>query len=360
MTGYLRYKAEDLRVLAAEVFGHLQLPPGDARLAAEVLVDADLRGIDSHGIAHLPAHRSYAGGLQKGIVNPHPDWKVVRETPTTALVDGDGGLGLLVAHRGMELAIEKGSRSGIGMVSVTNSRHFGAAGYYAAMALPHDMIGLAMTNTPPVMVPTFGVERRLGSNAMSFAAPTDKEPPYVLDMASTAVAVGKLEIARRKGEAIPQGWAIDGDGNPTNNPNSYWEGGGLLPLGSSVELSNHKGYGLAILVDILSGVLSGAGFGALLSRETLEMSHFFGAIRVDAFRPVDEFKTMMDEMLATLKATPTLEGEERVLVPGQKEHETFLERSRLGIPLHPNVVDSLAELAGELGIRFPEPLKAPV
>ena len=360
MTDYSRYKAEDLRKLAADVLAYFQMPAGDAKLAAEILVDADLRGIDSHGIAHLPGHRAYAGGLQNGMVNPEPDWKVVRETPTTALVDGDGGLGLIVAHRAMKLAIKKGSECGIGMVSVTNGRHFGAAGYYSAMALPHDMIGIAMTNTPPVMVPTFGKERRLGSNAMSFAAPTDKEPPYVLDMASSAVAVGKLEIARRKGEPIPHGWAIDGDGNPTSNPNSYWEGGGLLPLGSSVELSNHKGYGLAILVDILSGVLSGAGFGAILSRETLEMSHFFGAISIEAFRPVDEFKTMMDDMLATLKATPTLEGGERVLVPGQREHEAFLERSRLGIPLHPNVVENLAELARELGIRFPGPVEAPV
>ncbi|MFQ5873324.1 MAG: Ldh family oxidoreductase, partial [Dehalococcoidia bacterium] len=348
MENYSRFRVEELRRFVRDVFVHYGIPDDDAAIGAEILVDADLRGIDSHGVAHLASHVAYAAGLQSGLVNPRPRWRVVKETATTALMDGDGGLGLIVAYRAMELAIRKAGEGGVGMVTVANSRHFGAAGYYSMMALPHDMIGISMTNTVPVMLPTYGRERKVGSNAFSFAVPTAEEPPFVLDIATSAVAVGKLELARREGEPIPQGWTVDKEGNPTVDPNDYWKGGALLPLGSSPELSSHKGYGLGILVDILAGVLSGVGFSAVLSREEYKMGHFFGAVCIDSFRPVDDFKAMMDDMLRNLRSTPPAEGAERVLVPGQKEHETLQVRSRQGRPLHPQVVGSLKELAGEL------------
>ena len=353
MESYPRIKADELRSFTNEVFARSGLSAEDASIAADILVETDLRGIDSHGVAHLGGPISYAEELKSGLHNLKPRIRTIRETTTTALVDGDSGFGLIVAYRAMELAIRKAREAGIAMVTVTNSHHFGASQYYSTMALPHDMIGLSMTNSPAEVVPTHGLKPMLGTNPLSFAVPTGKEPPYVLDMATSAVAFGKLEIAQRKGVSIPQGWAVDKDGNPTTDPNDGFEGGALLPLGSSAELGNYKGYGLAVLVDILAGVLSGMGYSVTLSEEDRKMGHFFGAIRIDGFRPVDEFKAMMDDMLAALRATPPVPGRERVLVSGQMEHETKQERSRHGIPLHPEVLNGLKEQAQKLGVDFP-------
>jgi LDH2 family malate/lactate/ureidoglycolate dehydrogenase len=348
-----RYHADDLRRLTREILTRCGMTSRDASISADVLIDTDLRGIDSHGIAHLSSHRSYVPGLRSGKINPRARCHTIQEGPTTALLDGDGGLGLVIACNAMTLAIEKAEANGVAMIAVTNSHHYGAAGYYSMMALPHDMIGISMTNASPAVLPTFGRERRLGTNAISFAVPAGEEPPYVLDMATSTVAVGKLELARRRGKSIPLGWAVDKHGAGTTEPNDYWDGGALLALGSTPELSSYKGYGLGILVDILSGVLSGVGFGAALSREGRTVGHFLGAIRIESFRPVEDFKEMMDEMIKSLRSTPTGPGDQRVLVPGLKEHETYQERSRTGIPLHPEVRDSLKKLADELGIQFP-------
>ena len=355
MENYPRYMGEDLRQFARQAFLHYEMPEDDATIAAEVIVDADLRGIDSHGLAHLTTHKSYAMGLKSGMVNPKTELQIARETSTTALLDSGGGFGMVVAYRAMEMAINKAKENSIGIVVVTKGHHLGAAGYYSMMALPHDMIGISMTNTWPAVPPTFGREQRLGTNPISLAAPADKEPPFVLDMATSVVAQGKLEIARRKGASIPAGWAVDQDGNPITDPNDYWKDGALNPLGSSAELSSYKGYGLAVMVDILAGVLSGVGYGAMLSSEKRISGYFFGAIRIDSFRPVNEFKAMMDDMIRTLRETPPMPGEKRVLVAGLKEHETFQERSEHGIPLHPQVVDSLRGLAQELDLPFPSP-----
>ncbi len=355
MEDYPRYLGEDLRQFARQVFLHYEMTEDDAAIAAEVIVDADLRGIDSHGLAHLTTHKSYSPGLKSAMVNPKPKPRIIRETPTTAVVDSDAGFGMVVAYRAMEMAIRKAKENSIGIVVVTKGHHLGAAGYYSMMALPHDMIGISMTNTWPAVPPTLGREQRLGTNPISLAAPTNKEPPFVLDMATSVVAQGKLEIARRKGASIPAGWAVDEDGNPITDPNDYWKGGALNPLGSTPELSSYKGYGLAVMVDILAGVLSGVGYGATLSSEERISGFFFAAIRIDSFRPIDEFKAMMDDMIRTLRDTPPAPGEERVLVAGLKEHETFQERSKHGIPLHSQVVDSLKELAQELGLPFPPP-----
>ena len=353
MESYPRIKADELRSFTNEVFVRSGLSAEDASIAADILIETDLRGVDSHGVAHLGGPFSYAEELRSGLDNLKPRLRIIRETATTALVDGDNGFGLVVAYRAMEMAIRKAKEAGIAMIAVTNSRHFGAGQYYSTMALLHDMIGLSMTNSPAQVVPTHGSKPMLGTNPMSFAVPAGKEPPYILDMATSAVAFGKLEIAKRKGASIPHGWAVDKNGNPISDPEDGFEGGALLPLGSSAELGSYKGYGLAVLVDILAGVLSGMGYSVTLSEEDGKVAHFLGAIRVDGFRPVDEFKEMMDDMLANLRATPPVSGGERVLVPGQIEHETKQERSRHGIPLHPEVLYGLKEQAQKLVMDFP-------
>ena len=358
MNEYTRFDAGELHGLARSILMGCGMGREEADIAAGVLLYADLRGIDSHGVAHLSAHQSYVKGMKNGNVNARPDVKVVNDNGTLALVDGDGGLGPVVGHRVMAIAIEKARVSGVGLVGASNSRHYGCAGYYAEMALAHDMIGISMTQASPAVLPTFGAKRKLGTNAISFAIPAGEEPAYVLDMATSAVAVGKLELARRKSEQIPVGWAMDSEGRDTTDPNDYWNGGSLVPLGSAPELSSHKGFGLGMLVDILSGVLTGVGFGATMSREKRVVGHFFGAFRVDGFRPVEEFKAMMDEMIRDMKSTPRIRQDQPVLIPGQIEYETRLERLEKGVPLHEEVVEALQEYAREFGIEFPSPKSA--
>ena len=360
MNEYTYFDSIDLHRLARSVLEGCGMGSEDSDIAANVLIYADLRGIDSHGVAHLSAHQSYVPGLKNGNINPNPDVRAVNDSPTIALVDGDGGLGPVVGHRAMEIAIEKAQASGVGLVGVSNSHHYGSAGYYAEMALPHDMVGISMTQASPAVLPTFGVKRKLGTNAISFAIPAGEEPPYVLDMATSAVAVGKLELARRKSEPIPLGWAMDSEGRDTTDPNDYWNGGALVPLGSMPELSSHKGYGLGMLVDILSGVLTGVGFGANMSREKRVVGHFVGAFRVDGFQPVAEFKSMMDEMIRDMKSTPSIGEDQSVLIPGQIEYEIRMDRLGNGIPLHSEVVEALQEYAKELAIEFPMPKATPV
>jgi LDH2 family malate/lactate/ureidoglycolate dehydrogenase len=357
MSATRRYAATELIEYTARVFAHLGIEPGDARLAAEILVDADLMGIDSHGIAHLPSHGSYAPALRNGRVNPRPDIKVVRETPATALIDGDGGLGLITGHRAMRLAIAKATAVGTGSVAVVNSRHYGAAGYYARMAVPEDMIGLSMTNAGPWFVPTNARRKMIGTNPIAVAAPAGQEQPFLCDLATSTVAMGKLEIALREGKAIPAGWALDGAGQPTRDIPTVYREGGLTPLGSGVETSSYKGYALGVMVDIFTGVLSGAGYSVALGAYGGGVGHFFTAWRVDAFRPVDEFKAMMDEMQRTFREAEPCDPEVPVLLPGQREFDTRAERERNGIPLHESVIKTLDDLADDLGLPRPRPLE---
>ena len=358
MNEYTYFDADELHRLASSILEGCGMSREDADIGAGVLLYADMRGIDSHGVAHLSAHQSYVKGLRNGNVNPRPKLKTISGGPTIAMVDGDGGLGPVVGHRAMEMAIEKARATGVGLVGVSNSRHYGSAGYYAEMALSHDMIGISMTQASPAVLPTFGAKRKIGTNAMSYAVPAGEEPPYVLDMATSAVAVGKLELARRRSEPIPVGWAVDSEGRNTTDPNDYWNGGALVPLGSMPELSSYKGFGLGMLVDILSGVLTGVGFGATMSREKRVVGHFLGAFRVDGFRPVAEFKSMMDEMIRDMRSTPRVQPDQPVLIPGQKEHEIRLTRLRDGVPLHTEVVEALRAYSEEFGIEFPTPKPA--
>jgi L-2-hydroxycarboxylate dehydrogenase (NAD+) len=333
----------------------------EARKSAEVLLSADLRGVDSHGVARLSG---YVRLIDKNRVNIKPNVKVVHETPSTGVVDGDSGLGMVVGPQAMKLAIEKAKNVGTGWVSVRNSNHYGIAGYYAMMALEEDCIGIAMTNASPLVAPTFSKDRMLGTNPIAVAIPADKQPPFVLDMATTTAANGKLEILQRKGGQMPTGWAQDAEGNGIVDPFGVKNGGALLPLGGDREHGSHKGYGLSSVVDIFSAVLSGANYGPWVPPFVayLEPSanpvgkgigHFFGAMRVDAFRPAGEFKSHMDNWITTFRnAQPIIKGHS-VLIPGDPERETEKVRRKEGIPLIDPVCDDLRTLGERFGVVFP-------
>lgn len=354
------YTYDQLKGLAYQVFIEMGCPPADAKSASEVLLSADLRGIDSHGIARLSG---YVRLWEAKRVNAKPDVKVVYETPSTAVVDGDAGLGLVVAPIAMQVAIQKAKVSGTGWVSVKNSNHFGIAGIHAMQALNHDMIGMAMTNASPLVAPTFSLERLLGTNPIAVAIPADQQPPFVADMATTTAANGKLEILQRKGKEAPLGWIQDKNGKPSMDPHELKEGGALIPLGSDYEHGSHKGYCLGSVVDIFSAVLSGANYGpwvppfvAFLSPPSDPVGdgigHFFGAMRVDAFRPASEFKSHMDKWITRFRSSKPIEGQSRVLIPGDPERETEKVRRENGIPLNPKVEEDLKEVAKKFSVSF--------
>ncbi len=359
----VRVWADPLRDFSARIFEKMGVPADDAVVTADVLVAANLRGIDSHGVARL---KRYVDGLRDGVMLARPNIEVVHETAGTALVDGGAGLGQPVGARGMKLAIEKAQNVGVGFVAVRNSNHYGIAGYYSMMALEQDMIGISMTNAAVLAVPTFGKDAMLGTNPISVAAPAGEERPFVLDMATSTVSRGKLEVYDRQNEPLPLGWATDEHGVATADAHQVLDnllaraGGGLLPLGGEGELfRGYKGYGLMLLVDILCGVLPGAGYANTVYPKTpegkplpAEMGHFFGAIRVDGFRPLAEFKATMDDIIRRLKGSAKTEGAERIYIHGEKEFEEEDRRRRDGIPLHPKVVETMRQIALELGVEY--------
>ena len=311
-------QSADLKSTVASIFEKLGVPPADAQLGADVLVLADLRGVDTHGVSNML--QSYVEGYQSGRINPRPDWKIIRETPSTANIDSDRGLGIIVTPKAMELAIKKAEAVGVGMVTIGNGRHLGMASYHAMLALQHDMIGVCMTSCPPSVLPTFGAEPRLGTNPIAVAAPAKEEPPFVFDAATSTVAANKIGIARRLGVELEPGWLADDSGNPIMEPMPAPAKYALLPLGSTRGLGSHKGYGLACVVDILAGVLTGFGFGAVPGRP--DFGHYVAAYSIEAFTDADRFKETMDQWLRMLKSTPPAPGQERVLVAGQPEAET--------------------------------------
>jgi L-2-hydroxycarboxylate dehydrogenase (NAD+) len=356
------YSHESLVTFSEAVFRAIGCPDEDARLATKVLLSADLRGIDSHGIARLSG---YVRLWEAQRVKADPQVRIIHETPSTATVDGDSGLGLVVAPKAMQIAIDKARNVGTGWVSVQNSNHFGIAGYHSIMALEHDMIGIAMTNASPLVAPTFSVERLLGTNPICVAVPAGSEPPFVADLATTTAANGKLEILQRKNGVAPIGWIQDKTGQPSTDPHELKTGGALLPLGGDREHGSHKGYALGAIVDIFSAILSGANYGpwvppfpAYVPMPTgmpgKGIGHFFGAMRVDAFRPAAEFKEHMDQWIRRFREAKTVEGQEKVLIPGDPEREMEAERRSAGIPLLLPVIDDLALVAGKFGIAMPQ------
>jgi L-2-hydroxycarboxylate dehydrogenase (NAD+) len=345
-----RVRHEKLTRFVTRSFEKLGVTAGDAEIAANVLVAADLRGVDTHGVIRFNPQAWYVKWLSDGSMTARPNFQIISESSSTALIDGDRGMGMVIGHRAMDIAIRKAKESGIGMVAVRNSRHYGMSAYYSMMALPYDMIGIAMTNASRQVVPTFGREARFGTNPMCFAVPSGKELPFVLDMATNTAAAGKLELAARQSKAIPLGWALNERAEGTDDPRVAQKARRLLPLGGSREGGSHKGYGLAIVVEILCGVLTGTL--TALNADQDPRGHFFGAIRLDTFRPVDEFKRDMDRLLRELKATPPIEGQDRVYAAGEIEFETAAERREHGIPLLPSVLQGLREAGESVGVPY--------
>lgn len=352
----ISYSYHQLYNFTKNVFLQIGSSDANADIATKALLAADLRGVDSHGIARLTG---YVRLWDAKRVNANPNIKVIYETPSTAVVDGDKGLGLVVAPAAMQVAIDKATNVGTGWVSVKNSNHFGIAGYHAMMALPHDMIGIAMTNASALVAPTFSKERMLGTNPIAVAIPAGDEQPFVADFATTTAANGKLEILQRKNLDAPNGWVQTKEGAATNDANILKKGGALLPLGGDKEHGSHKGYMLGSIVDIFSAVLSGANYGPWVPPfpayvpmpENMPgegIGHFFGAMRIDAFRPAADFKQHMDHWIQRFKNAAPADGFDQVIIPG--EPETAMEKDRMvnGIELLPAVIKDLNDLAAKL------------
>ncbi len=340
------------------VFEKIGCSEAHAMTATKALLSADLRGIDSHGVARLSG---YVRLWEVKRVNATPDIKIIHETASTAVVDGDSGLGLVVAPFAMQVAIEKAKQCGTGWVSVQHSNHFGIAAHHAMMALEHDMIGIAMTNASPLVAPTFSIDKMLGTNPICVAAPAGTEPAFVADLATTTAANGKLEILQRKNSDTPDGWVQDKDGHPTNDANILKKGGALLPLGGDREHGSHKGYALGAIVDIFSALLSGANYAPWVppfpayvpmpaQQPGKGIGHFLGAMRVDAFRPADDFKNAMDHWIQGFRNAKTVPGQDKVLVPGDPEREYEGLRLKEGIPLLEQVVNDLQSLSEKFGL----------
>jgi LDH2 family malate/lactate/ureidoglycolate dehydrogenase len=344
----VRVSEAALRQTVTTIFEKMGLTPEDAAIGADVLVMTDLRGVDTHGVSNML--RSYVQSYQKGDYNPRPNWRIVRESPSTATIDADGGLGIILGPKAMRIAMDKARNVGVGIVTMYNGRHLGAVGHHAMLAAQEDMVGMCMTATQPGVVPTFGGEPRFGTNPMSIAAPAKSAPAVLFDAATCSIANNKVKLAARMGSNLLPGWVTDPQGNPIMEETPPQERGEyyLLPLGATRELGSHKGYGLALMVEILSTLLSGTlPFG--LDRST-GYKHYFAAYNIAAFADVDEFKEHMDQTLHWLQETKPAPGQERVLYPGLLEYEEEQERRAHGIPLHKEVIQWFAQITSELGI----------
>ncbi len=342
-----RVPADDLQIQLSSIFRAVGTTDRHAEIAAKVLVAASVRGVDTHGVANVVG---YSKNAEDGVYTVPQQTAVISESETTALVSGGNGIGLVSAYEAMEMAIAKAKKYGLGMVSIKDGHHVGMVAYYASMALEHDMIGMSMTTAAPAVRPALGAKKMLGTNPIGFAAPAGEERDFFLDMATSTVASGKVGLARRIGVPIPAGWAVTTEGEeitePPDGENDAWA---LNPLGNTREQGSHKGYGLAVMVDILCGVLSGGGFSNQLERG--ENMSWVMAIDIARFRDVDDFKSMMDDMIRELHATPTLPGADRVLVPGDPEADSMDDRLANGVPVENGQYAAIKARATELGVE---------
>lgn len=346
----VRVSEQALRRFCLSVLERLGVSPGDAGVWTEVIVETSLRGVDSHGILVLPM---YAEMLEAGGIRVDSPVEVINDQGSTLLLDGGNGIGSVVANQAMDLALDRAQKFGLSFVSVRNSNHFGMAGFYAMKSLPMAMIGGAFTNAGPAIAAWGGKTKVVGSNAMAIAIPAGDELPIVFDAAIGASAAAKIFLAMERGERIPADWMIDRDGQPTDDPQKLFAGGVLLPFGK------HKGYGIGLILDVLTGVLSGGlfstsvrSFGRDMS-EPLGICHSFCALHVERFISVSQFRSRIDEMIKNVKASETLEGVDRVYLPGEKGFLTREDRKLNGIPLWGKLLSDLANLARRLSVELP-------
>ncbi|MFC1988143.1 Ldh family oxidoreductase [Chloroflexota bacterium] len=353
----IRINVDNLRDFTTKVFSSLGVPSEDACIASDILIVADQRGVSSHGLRML---KWYTDRLRKGAISPVTKIKVLKESDSTLLISGENGLGQVVAYQSMKLTIDKALKNNVCLTSVRNSNHYGMAGYYSMMALEHDLIGIALTNASVLVVPTHGKTAVFGTNPISLAVPAGKQRSYVLDMATSTVSKGKLAVQGLSGKSIPLTWATDEFGNPTQDiPRVLANldgkmGGGLLPLGGAGEESGgHKGYGLALAVDILSAVLSGGTFGPKIyptKGPPAGACHFFGAINIEAFIGLNSFKCLMDEYIDILKNSEKATGCDRIFIHGEKEFELY-EQQQVEVNIHRMVVEELIQVGEEVGVK---------
>ena len=336
-----------MRATVEDIFRKLGMPDEHAVQSADVLLYADVRGIESHGVSNVL--RVYVDGFRDGRINPSPQWKIVREAAAVCTIDSDGGHGGFIGPEAMRIAIERAEEYGVGAVTVADGGHFGAAAYHAAMALERDMIGVAMTAGGVAMAPTHGAERLVGLNPIALAAPTRDEPPFIFDASMSSVAGNKIRLARRLGRNALPGWIAEPDGTPIMEERDIPESFLMLPLGGTREIGSHKGYGLAVMIEILSSILSGGGGGPL---RRAGQAHHFVAYKIDAFADVDTFKDDMDAYMRALRESTPAPGEERVLYAGLAEHEEEIERHEKGIPYHPEVIEWFRGITAELDVPY--------
>lgn len=355
MAETVRVKRETLEKFCAEVFTHLGVPEDEALASAQVLVAADARGIESHGVGRL---WRYVNGIREGVMQPKVAPLILRSSPLSLVLDAQGAMGMALSKKTMTMVINKANKIGSSFASIRNSNHFGIAGYYTEMAAKNDMIGICMTNTAALGVPTFGRTARFGTNPIAFSVPASQGRMFTLDMATTCVTRGKVEVYNRENSPLPPGWAVDTKGQGTTDAAQlledmlYQRGGGMVPLGGEGELlGGHKGYGLAVLVDILTAVTSGGDFGKSVmdsAATSARVCHFFGALKIELFRDPEEFKNDMGQLLDELEQTEPAAGCNRVYYAGLKEHESEQESHKLGVPLSTKVAEQLRAISKEL------------
>ncbi len=350
----------------AEVLVKAGVPEDDAKIIADVLITADKLGIDSHGFNRLKP--IYIDRINDGILNPVTNVEIVREGPTTAVIDGHNGMGHVTSKRSMQMAIDKAKKYGMGMVAVRNSTHYGIAGYYALMAAKENMIGITGTNARPSIAPTFGVENMLGTNPLTFAMPTDEEFPFMLDCATSVSQRGKIELYARKNKELPQGWVIDENGESKTNAQEVLkdliaEKAALAPLGGiGEETAGFKGYGYATVVEILSAALQSGSYMKMLlgikdgKKIPYPLGHFFIAIDINAFTDPEDFKKITGDILRELRASRKMPGQQRIFTAGEKEYYIWLDRKDKGVPINESLqkdMKKLMEMYDISGYNFP-------
>ena len=343
------YPPETLRQFASRCLQAVDVPPEAADTVADNLTDAHLRGVDSHGVTRLI--EIYVERLEAGVVNSSPRFRVVEESAATALVDADNGLGAVAGTYAMRLCLDKARESGAAWVGVRNSNHFGACAYYTNQLAEQGMIGIAMTNAPPTVAPWGGIEPYFGTNPICCSMPTRSGLPISVDMATTVAARGYILLAAAKGEPIPPGWAQDKQGRPTTDARAALEGT-VLPM------AGHKGYALALMIDVLCGVLTGAGFGRLLGQlygefeRPQNVGHLLGAIDIGRFIPLEQFYDRVDQMASEIRSAPRGEGVAQIFVPGDIEAARTAQRRREGIPVAEPIRRQFVKLGQRLGVPF--------